>query len=281
MKMFWIFCFMVVWYRVVRNRLEKTRYAHELILCEFRGKEVKWIGWTLANVPHWTNLVWWYSLYNGVTDLFDCFLLSLLFTRNLKLKPTGKQNAIEWVIDFSRGIVTDNLPRKELSNFHLLAFTLFLFVFVANNIGLVTKIVLPNETTLWKSPTADPFVTLTLAFIMILLTHLFGVKKLGFKGYFVNSFLKPYSFMFPMKLIEEFTNLLTLALRLYGNIYAGEVLLTLIAKMVISLGWFSLPLAIPLEMVWIAFSLFIGSIQAFVFVTLSMVYMSHKIEVEE
>lgn len=87
--------------------------------------------------------------------------------------------------------------------------------------------------------------------------------------------------MFPMKLIEEFTNLLTLALRLYGNIYAGEVLLTLIAKMVISLGWFSLPLAIPLEMVWIAFSLFIGSIQAFVFVTLSMVYMSHKIEVEE
>ncbi|HFJ6558878.1 TPA: FoF1 ATP synthase subunit a, partial [Enterococcus faecium] len=108
-----------------------------------------------------------------------------------------------------------------------------------------------------------------------------GVKKLGFKGYFVNSFLKPYSFMFPMKLIEEFTNLLTLALRLYGNIYAGEVLLTLIAKMVISLGWFSLPLAIPLEMVWIAFSLFIGSIQAFVFVTLSMVYMSHKIEVEE
>lgn len=87
--------------------------------------------------------------------------------------------------------------------------------------------------------------------------------------------------MFPMKLIEEFTNLLTLALRLYGNIYAGEVLLTLIAKIVISLGWFSLPLAIPLEMVWIAFSLFIGSIQAFVFVTLSMVYMSHKIEVEE
>lgn len=186
----------------------------------------------------------WFDGTVCIMVLLTClivFFLAYFFTRNLKLKPTGKQNAIEWVIDFSRGIVTDNLPRKELSNFHLLAFTLFLFVFVANNIGLVTKIVLPNETTLWKSPTADPFVTLTLAFIMIL----------------------------------------TLALRLYGNIYAGEVLLTLIAKMVISLGWFSLPLAIPLEMVWIAFSLFIGSIQAFVFVTLSMVYMSHKIEVEE
>ncbi|EPI00875.1 ATP synthase F0, A subunit [Enterococcus faecalis 13-SD-W-01] len=197
------------------------------------------------------------------------------------MKPKGKQNAIEWVIDFARGIVTDNMPRKELSNFHLLVFTLFLFVFVANNLGLMTKIVLPNETTLWKSPTADPFVTLTLAFMMILLTHLFGVKRFGFKGYLVNTYLKPISFMLPMKILEEFTNTLTLALRLYGNIYAGEVLLTLIAKMMTNLGWVSLPLAIPLEMVWIAFSLFIGSIQAFVFATLSMVYMSHKIEAEE
>ena len=76
------------------------------------------------------------------------FFLVYFFTRNLKMKPTGKQNALEWVIDFTRGIVTDNLPRKELNNFHLLAFTLFLFVFVANNIGLITKIVLPSETTL-------------------------------------------------------------------------------------------------------------------------------------
>lgn len=211
------------------------------------------------------------------------FLLVYVFTRNLQMKPTGKQNAIEWVIDFTRKIVTNNLPRKELNNFHLLIFTLFLFVFISNNIGLITKIVLPrsDQMTLWKSPTADPFVTLTLAFIMITLTHLFGVKKLGLKGYLVNSFLNPYSFMFPIKIIEEFTNLLTLALRLYGNIYAGEVLLTLIAKMITSLGWFLLPLAVPLEIVWIAFSLFIGSIQSFVFATLSMVYMGHKIEVEE
>ena len=72
------------------------------------------------------------------------------------MKPTGKQNALEWVIDFTRGIVTDNVPRKELNNFHLLAFTLFSLRFVANNIGLVTKIVLPSETTLWKSPDSRP-----------------------------------------------------------------------------------------------------------------------------
>ena len=71
-----------------------------------------------------------------------------------------------------------------------------------------------------------------------------------------------------------------MGLRLYGNIFAGEVLLGLIAKMLISIGWWSLPIVIPLEMIWIAFSLFIGAIQAYVFVTLFMVFLSHKI-VEE
>ena len=62
-------------------------------------------------------------------------------TRNMKLRPKGKQTVIEWLVDFIRGIITDNLPRKEVSNFHLMAFTLFMFVLVSNILGLVTKIV--------------------------------------------------------------------------------------------------------------------------------------------
>lgn len=208
------------------------------------------------------------------------FTLVFVCTRNLKMKPTGKQNFIEWVIDFVKGIVGDNIPSKEISNFHLLSFAMFLFVFVANEIGLVTKIVTRHEVTYWKSPTADPLVALTLALTMLLLTHFFGVKKFGFKGFLVNSYLKPVSFLLPIKIIEEFTNVLTLGLRLYGNIYAGEVLLTLIAQLMNTVGWVSLPIVIPLEMIWIGFSLFIGAIQAYVFVTLSMVYMSHKTEAE-
>lgn len=202
-------------------------------------------------------------------------------TRNLQMKPKGKQNVIELLIDFVRGIITDNMPSKEVTNFHLLAFTMFMFVLVANIIGLVTKVVVGDDLTLWKSPTADPMVTLTLALIMIVLTHLFSFNRFGLKGYFVNSFLKPVAFLMPIKLMEEFTNLLTLALRLYGNIFAGEILLGLIASIVSSVGLWGIPLALPLEMIWVAFSLFIGGIQAFIFVTLSMVYMAHKIEVEE
>jgi len=196
------------------------------------------------------------------------------------MKPKGKQNFIEWVIDFVRNIVADNIPGSQVNNFHLLGVTMFLFVFVANEIGLVTKIVTSDDIALWKSPTADPFVTLTLALIVIALTHFFGIKSLGFKNYLINSYLKPVGFLLPLKIIEEFTNVITLGLRLYGNIYAGEVLLGLIAKMFISLGWWSLPIVMPLEMIWIGFSLFIGAIQAYVFVTLTMVFMSHKIVAE-
>ncbi|MGX7197157.1 F0F1 ATP synthase subunit A [Enterococcus olivae] len=209
------------------------------------------------------------------------FTIVFVCTRNLQIKPKGKQNFIEYIIDFVRGIVSDQLPNKEVNNYHLLAFTLFFFILIANEIGLVTKIVTEQEISLWKSPTADPIVTLSLAFMVILITHYFGVKKLGFKAYFKNSYLTPVSIILPIKLLEEFTNVISLGLRLYGNIFAGEVLLGLIVSMVNNLGWLTLPLAIPLEMVWIGFSLFIGGIQAYVFVTLTMVFLSHKIEMEE
>lgn len=225
----------------------------------------------------------WFDGTVAMMTIISCiivFLVVFICTRNLQMKPKGKQNFIEWVIDFVRNIVADNLPGSQVNNFHLLGVTMFLFVFVANEIGLVTKIVTSDDIALWKSPTADPFVTLTLALIVIALTHFFGIKSLGFKNYLINSYLKPVGFLLPLKIIEEFTNVITLGLRLYGNIYAGEVLLGLIAKMFISLGWWSLPIVMPLEMIWIGFSLFIGAIQAYVFVTLTMVFMSHKIVAE-
>ncbi len=221
----------------------------------------------------------WFDGTVAMMTIISCiivFLVVFICTRNLQMKPKGKQNFIEWVIDFVRGIVADNLPGSQVNNFHLLGVTMFLFVFVANEIGLVTKIVTTDDITLWKSPTADPFVTLTLALMVISLTHFFGIKSLGFKNYLINSYLKPVGFLLPLKIIEEFTNVITLGLRLYGNIFAGEVLLGLIANMFISLGWWSLPIVMPLEIIWIGFSLFIGAIQAYVFVTLTMVFMSHK-----
>lgn len=86
--------------------------------------------------------------------------------------------------------------------------------------------------------------------------------------------------LLPISIFEQFTNFITLALRLYGNIYAGEVLLKLIYNMANSKGVLTYIPAIPLEIIWQGFSVFIGSIQAYVFVTLTMVYISQKVEKE-
>ena len=201
-------------------------------------------------------------------------------SRNLQMKPKGKQNVLEFLIDFVRNIVADNIPRNEVNNYLLLGFTFFMFILVSNLLGLVTKVLLfPGEISLWKSPTADPLVALTLAFISIILSNYYGLRKQGVKNFFVNSFMKPTAILLPIKLIEEFTNVLTLGLRLYGNIFAGEVLLTLIAGLGAS-GPFKAIAALPMAVIWDGFSVFIGGVQAFIFVTLTMVYLSHKVETE-
>ena len=105
------------------------------------------------------------------------------------------------------------------------------------------------------------------------------MKQFGFKGYIKNAFWKEPKAMLPMTIMEEFTNALSMGLRLYGNIFAGEVLLGIIAGMIDS-GWFILPVTGILAMAWIAFSIFISSLQAYVFVLLTNLYISHKILAE-
>lgn len=194
-------------------------------------------------------------------------------------KPSKGQLFLEWLVDFVQGIVGGAISDERIQMYQLLGFTLLLFVFVSNFLGL-PFIIHIGEYSYWRSPTADPMVCLSLALLMILLSHYLGISKLGLKNYFVQSYLKPVSFLLPIKLIEEFTNTLTLALRLYGNIFAGEVLLGLIAGLATSYQPFTWVVGMPLQMVWQGFSLFIGAIQAYIFVTLTMVYLSHKIEIE-
>lgn len=205
------------------------------------------------------------------------FLIAFISTRNLKLKPTGMQNFMEWIMDFVKGIITSNMDWKTGGRFHVLGITLIMFVAVANLLGLPFSVVYKGELW-WKSPTADPTVTMTLATMILVLTHYYGIKMRGTKHY-VGTFFQPMSFMFPLKIVEEFANTLTLGLRLYGNIYAGEILLALIAGLT-SMGALGIVGYIVPMMAWQAFSIFIGFIQAFIFTMLTMVYMSHKVSAD-
>lgn len=216
---------------------------------------------------------------SGLIAAVVVFGFVFYLSRNLQLKPNGRQNVLEWIIDFTNGIVKSAIPDDQSKKFGLLAFTLFVFIFVSNQVGLAFQLNV-GDTNFFKSPTSSPMTTMTLAFMVLLLAHFLGVKKFGLKGYLVNTYLRPMPALFLLSILEEFTNFLTLSLRLYGNIYSGEVLLKLIWEFAQSHGLVTAIPAIPFEILWQGFSVFIGSIQAFVFVTLTMVYISQKVEKE-
>lgn len=211
-----------------------------------------------------------------VTSLI-VFILSVLGARKLQMKPTGAQNVMEWILDFVKGIVNDTMNWKTGKLFLPLALTLFSYILVGNMLGVITNGVYDHNVW-WKSPTADPGITLTLAAMVIVLSHFYGIKLRGGKEY-VKSYFQPMWPLFPIKIIEEFSNTLTLGLRLFGNLYAGEVLLALLVGLVSSgfLGFVGG--AIPF-LAWQGFSIFIGGIQAFIFTMLAMVYISHKVSEE-
>ncbi|MCU5746574.1 F0F1 ATP synthase subunit A [Staphylococcus sp. SQ8-PEA] len=217
------------------------------------------------------------SILMMVVTALIVFIIAIICTRNLKKRPTGKQNFIEWVFDFVRGVIESNMAWKNGGRFHFLAVTLIMFIFIGNMLGLPMSIASKNNNLWWKSPTADPTVTLTLSTLVVLLTHFYGVKVKGGARYMAD-YAKPMWPLIIINLFEEFTSTLTLGLRLYGNIFAGELLLGLLSALIFqqpAWGWI---IGLPGLILWQGFSIFVGTIQAYIFLMLAMVYMSHKVQ---
>lgn len=224
---------------------------------------ISWLSFNLSNI-----------LMIAIASLI-VFVLCVLGARNLQMKPTKAQNFMEWTVDFVKGIVSDTMDWKTGKVFLPLGLTLITYIVVSNLMGVATMATFGDELW-WKSPTSDPGVALALSTMVILLTHFYGIKVRGMKNY-TKSYFQPVPFLFPIKIIEEFANTLTLGLRLFGNIYAGEVLLGLLAGLgTMAAPWGFIGSAIPM-LAWQGFSVFIGGIQAFIFTMLAMVYMSHKV----
>jgi len=138
--------------------------------------------------------------------------------------------------------------------------TLFMFILTANQIGL-----LPTEH-LTASPTNDVNTTLGLALAASLCVHFYRIKNKGVKTWFAH-FFHPIAPFVVLNLIEEVSKPITLAMRLFGNILAGEILLEILYNLA--------PWLVPI--IWIAFSLFVGVIQAYIFTTLVSVYLKESV----
>ncbi len=238
------------------------------------------------------------TLYMTLITMVIVFLIAWLGARGATTGvPRGLQNIMEWLVDFVRNVISIAMDLRKGERFLSLGLTLIMFIFVANMLGLIwviqtehtepltilgTEVVSEEmleeaeaagkhgvEVIWWKSPTADASVTLGLSVMIILLSHILGIRMAGPKAY-LKHYVQPYPVFLPINLIEEVSNTLTLGLRLFGNIFAGEVLIAVILMMGVA--------GIVPMIVWQGFSVFVGAVQSFIFTVLSMVYISRKIE---
>jgi len=175
-------------------------------------------------------------------------------TRKAEIIPSGIQNVVEVFVDWLNGLMESNMGIEGRRTVAPFVITLFLYIFIGNEIGLLPQLG-PHLT----SPTNDINVAFGLSITVSLTVYLLGVLKQG-PGYFKH-FVQPFAAMLPLNILEELSKPLTMALRLFGNILAGEILLVVLYMLA--------PWVIP--NLWIGFSLIIGFLQAFIFTMLTMI----------
>ena len=185
-------------------------------------------------------------------------ILGLLLRRSASNEVPGKlQLAWEALVTWVNDQVESTLGR--LQPFVVpLAVTLFIFIFVANLLEVV-----PTDHKA-PPPTADVNLTYPLALIVIIAATIYGIANRGL-GSYLKGFTEPYAVMTPFNILEEIAKPISLALRLFGNIFAGGVMLSIIAL----LPYWLTPLpTVP----WKLFGMFIGAIQALIFALLTVLY---------
>lgn len=208
--------------------------------------------------------------------------LGVAFWLRSKLRD-GEPGRVQAIFEFGyealRDLVKTNVAEDALFIIPL-ALTLFLYILVANWIEFLPLGLVP----ILHGANADLNQTLAMAVVVIVVVQWYSIHVLGFKGYLLR-FTKPFELplparivFIPLNLIEEVTKPVTLAMRLFGNIFAG----TAIIGLIVGFATLSLPVVgtvggtivgTILLVVWKAFDvLFIGFIQAFIFMLLTVVY---------
>jgi F-type H+-transporting ATPase subunit a len=153
--------------------------------------------------------------------------------------------------------------------------TLFLFILICNWIGFIPSALHPGVSSeILPAPTSDVNLPLAMALFVIVWVHIESFRARGIGGYF-RHYKEPYSALIPINIIEEITKPITLTFRLFGNLFSGGLM---IAVMVSLLPIFVSPLG---ELVWKPFDLFIGLIQAYIFMLLTVLYFAFATSHEE
>ena len=220
------------------------------------------------------------SVMNTVLTAIITSIFVMLIMSRITLRPDSKrQNFVELMAFFVKdNVIKGNVDWKRYGKgFWAMGLTLISFIAIANTIGVLIEVSYDGVVYV-NSITADPTFTFSLAILVILFTHYAGIKYKGTKHY-LGTYTSSGVGLVPFKVMEEFTNLMTLSMRLFGNIYAGEVLISLLGALC-TVGIIGAIGGVLGLVVWKGFSLFIGLIQAYIFTILTFTYLSHKISDE-
>ena len=176
-------------------------------------------------------------------------------------RPTRAQLAWETVVSAAERQVGRSIGSAGRGVVPL-AVTLFVFILTANLLEIVPS-GHPQKTV--PAPTGDLNLTAALALLVVMLVHASAIRARGLRGY-LRHYLHPTPWLLPLKILEELARPVTLALRLFGNVFAGSVMVILIFEL-IPVVFAPAPL-----LAWKLFSVFVAVIQAFLFALLTVLY---------
>ena len=192
---------------------------------------------------------------------------AFLGSRNVEQIPRGWQNFMECVLDFVSDIAKNQLGESFYREWVPFVGTLFLFIFGCNWAGAIVpwKLIELSEGEL-SAPTNDINTTVALALLTSLAYFYAGLSKKGL-GYF-KRYIQPLPLLLPINILEDFTKPLSLSFRLFGNVLADEITVSVLTGLV--------PLVIPLPIMCLG--IFAGSVQALIFSTLAAAYIAEALE---
>lgn len=220
------------------------------------------LGLVGVEVPDPLHVVPDYLVMALIVALTLIVLLGLA-SRRLTLVPRGRQNVAEMIVQLFEGLIVDTVGPEGRKYLPVIG-TVGLFVFGCNMIGLVPG---------FMSPTSKLNATLGCALVVFFYYHAQGVKAQGLK--YFKHFMGPIPalapLMIPIEIICHFSRPVSLSMRLFGNIFAEELLIVIMASII--------PFLLPLP--FMAVAIFTSIIQSFVFVLLSCIYIAGAVAHEE
>ena len=193
--------------------------------------------------------------------VFALLIIIGLFASNKKSMLPGPIQALgELIVSLLYDLTEDALGKDLAKTYAPLICALFMFLLLSNWLGIIPHL---------EEPTKDLNTTLGLGIMGFLIAHYAGIKSKGFKAY-IKEYFQPIFFMMPLNLIGEIAKIVSISFRLYGNIMGGSIIILVVSHLVYSI-------IIP-PFLYAFFGLFVGTIQAFVFTMLTVVYISVQVK---